>query len=111
MNRGTVKLSTIHSFKGWEIHTLVLIIENDNTSEEGFATEELIYAGITRCRGNLIVINVGNQGYNRGYKRRLAMASSGGRKSNFLWFLGVLSAAPLMPGVRQGLDEWVWRRT
>ncbi|GFO97233.1 hypothetical protein ig2599ANME_1433 [groundwater metagenome] len=27
MNPGTIKLSTIHSFKGWEIHTLFLIIE------------------------------------------------------------------------------------
>ena len=31
-NAGTTKFSTIHSFKGWETHTLVLIIENVDCS-------------------------------------------------------------------------------
>lgn len=64
MNPGTVKLSTIHSFKGWEIHTLVLIIENyDENSDSTFSMDELIYTGITRCRHNLIVVNLGNLKY------------------------------------------------
>ena len=33
MNSGTTKLSTIHSFKGWEIHTLFLIIDNPSTDD------------------------------------------------------------------------------
>ncbi|KKD39041.1 hypothetical protein WN50_05610 [Limnoraphis robusta CS-951] len=64
MNPGTVKLSTIHSFKGWEIHTLVLIIEDyDENSDSTFSMDELIYTGITRCRHNLIVVNLGNLKY------------------------------------------------
>lgn len=64
-NRGFLKLSTIHSFKGWEIDTLFLIItsENEENSSE-FTTEELIYTAITRCRTNLIVLNINNEKYN-----------------------------------------------
>lgn len=64
-NRGVIKLSTIHSFKGWEVDTLLLILENeqqDNVGEE-IVTKELIYTGITRCRRNLIIINIGNPEY------------------------------------------------
>jgi len=59
MNPGMMKLSTIHSFKGWEINTLFLIIEK----ESQFLTEELIYTGLTRCRKNLIILNLGNKLY------------------------------------------------
>jgi len=65
-NRGTMKLSTIHSFKGWEADTLFLIIANDSN-----VTEELVYAGITRCRTNLVIINVGNQKYHQFFKSYL----------------------------------------
>jgi superfamily I DNA/RNA helicase len=63
MNNGTTKFSTIHSFKGLEIQTLILIIENEDN-----ITEELIYAGITRCRNHLIIINIGNQKYHEFFK-------------------------------------------
>ena len=53
MNSGTVKISTIHSFKGWEINTIVLVI---NESEQEI-TPEIIYTAITRTRGNLLVLN------------------------------------------------------
>ena len=66
---GTVKLSTIHSYKGWEVDTLVLVIENyeyfNHEKWENFAIDELIYTGITRCRDNLIVVNLGNMKYHR----------------------------------------------
>lgn len=71
MNAGTTKLSTIHSFKGWEINNLVLFIEQDQVIQDGrehIALEELIYTGITRCRKNLIIINVANQEMNRFFK-------------------------------------------
>jgi hypothetical protein len=61
---GVVKLSTIHSFKGWEIHTLFLIIE-DEYNEKEFSTAELIYTGITRARFNLFILNLGNQKYHK----------------------------------------------
>ncbi|MBE9142362.1 nuclease-related domain-containing DEAD/DEAH box helicase [Planktothrix mougeotii] len=59
-NAGTVKLSTIHSFKGWETHTLVLIISNTDKIKEEGSLNELIYTALTRARKNLIVIDSTN---------------------------------------------------
>lgn len=70
MNFGTIKLSTIHSFKGWEIHTLILLIENETPFEE-FSTAELIYTGLTRCRSNLIIFNLGNQKYHNFFSENI----------------------------------------
>jgi superfamily I DNA/RNA helicase len=68
MNTGTMKLSTIHSFKGWEIHSLFLLIENEDGQHE-FGTNELIYTGLTRARINLFVFNLGNNKYDSFFKR------------------------------------------
>ncbi len=62
-NAGLVKLSTIHSFKGWEVDTLFLIIESEEDSSKTFTTDEMIYTAITRCINNLIVININNSRY------------------------------------------------
>lgn len=56
LDRGTMKLSTTHSFKGWEIETLVIII--DKTDDE--SSEELIYTALTRCKSNLLIFNRGD---------------------------------------------------
>lgn len=71
MNSGTTKLSTIHSFKGWEIATLFLLVENESDEEHEFTTDELIYTAITRCRQNLIIINIGNKRYDEFFKRTI----------------------------------------
>ena len=89
MNRGTYKLSTIFSFKGWETPVLFLIIETG--TQHGFSTllslsekaadleiagyeptkfsDELVYTGLSRCKGKLYIINIDykeeNQGNNR----------------------------------------------
>ena len=63
MNPGMIKLSTTHSFKGWEIPTLFLIINYDDVSDE------LIYTAITRCRYNLFVLNIGNKRYDVFFKQ------------------------------------------
>lgn len=76
MNSGTTKLSTIHSFKGWEIATLFLIIDSVNESEDSFTTDELIYTAITRCRQNLIVVNAGNKRYDSFFKQAVENNSS-----------------------------------
>ncbi len=56
LNGGTIKLSTIHSFKGWEIPTLFLIIDSD--------VDEVIYTAITRARHNIVIFNThGNKYY------------------------------------------------
>jgi len=60
MNSGTIKISTIHSFKGWESETIFLILENFNFQ---LTFDEILYTGITRSRANLILINYGNKDY------------------------------------------------
>lgn len=62
MNSGTIKVSTINSFKGWESELVFLIIEPKYEKDTYFnaAFDELLYTGITRSRNNLVVINFGN---------------------------------------------------
>jgi hypothetical protein len=55
MNSGITKFSTVHSFKGWEIKTLFLIVQRDNLEA---TYKELIYTGFTRCRNNLVIIDI-----------------------------------------------------
>ncbi|BAQ60552.1 DNA helicase II related protein [Geminocystis sp. NIES-3708] len=62
MNTGNTKFSTIHSFKGWEIDTLFLLIEKDS-EKNCFITDELIYTAITRCRNNLFIIDLEGNRY------------------------------------------------
>ncbi|MFY7938108.1 MAG: NERD domain-containing protein [Flavobacterium sp.] len=59
-DRGTLKLSTIHSFKGWEANTLFLILEEQFDGSDFMTSfEELIYTAITRSKTNLVVLNYG----------------------------------------------------
>jgi superfamily I DNA/RNA helicase len=68
MNSGTVKISTVHSFKGWESETLFLIIEKKYSSmSQSF--DEILYTGLTRSRNNLVIINYGNEEYHQKLKR------------------------------------------
>jgi hypothetical protein len=55
LNNGMLKISTIQSFKGWEIPTLFLIIDNN--------FEEAIYTAITRARHNIIIFDKKNGKY------------------------------------------------
>lgn len=63
LNSGMMKLSTVHSFKGWEIHTLFLLIDDKSTNE-------LVYTGITRARQNIIIINLGNSEFSHFFKHK-----------------------------------------
>ncbi len=78
MNRGTIKLSTIHSFKGWESPALFLVIENNivtnprlNKNRPSEFSDELVYTGLTRCQNFLFVINVGNPIYDEFFSKSL----------------------------------------
>ncbi len=62
-NPGLVKISTTHSFKGWDSHTLILILDRENEDQEEFTNDEMVYTALTRCKENLIVINLGNEKY------------------------------------------------
>lgn len=65
MNSGTIKISTINSFKGWESEVVFLILEPkyDYATTFNLSFDELLYTGLTRCRRNLVVINFGNAEY------------------------------------------------
>lgn len=65
MNSGTIKISTINSFKGWESEVVFLILEPKYELSNSFnvSFDELLYTGLTRCRRNLFIINFGNQEY------------------------------------------------
>jgi hypothetical protein len=67
MNRGTVIISTVHSFKGWESETLFLIIER-KYSGMSQSFDEILYTGLTRSRNNLVIINYGNEEYHEKLK-------------------------------------------
>lgn len=49
MNPGTVKLSTIQSFKGWEIDTLIVLLEEGSDFKNPSDDDELVYTAITRA--------------------------------------------------------------
>ena len=59
-------MSTIHSFKGWEIDNVILIWPPD-TSLEYLSKQQraaLFYTGVSRGMRNLVVLNA-NRGYDR----------------------------------------------
>ncbi len=67
-------LSTIHSFKGWEADTVILLVQNYGTNygvREDEAIPEIIYTGITRAKSNLFVINLGNEKYDDFFKQNI----------------------------------------
>ena len=66
LNAGMIKISTVHSFKGWEIHTVFLLIDKNST-------DELIYTGITRARKNIVIINFGNPKYANFFKKNIKL--------------------------------------
>lgn len=70
MNSGTIKLSTIHSFKGWEIDTLFLIIQKGSISNSKL-TDELIYTALTRCHHNLFILDCDQSRYASFFKAAL----------------------------------------
>jgi hypothetical protein len=51
-----VKMSTIHSFKGWELLNIVMYIPK-NARENPSKLDAIVYTAITRTRENLIVLN------------------------------------------------------
>ena len=67
MNSGTIKISTINSFKGWESEVIFLIIEpqNEKTTYFNLSFDELLYTGLTRCKRNLFIVNFGNEEYDQ----------------------------------------------
>ena len=63
MNSGTIKISTINSFKGWESEVVYLIVEKKYNFATRFNANfaELLYTGLTRCKRHLVIINYDNE--------------------------------------------------
>ncbi|MBD2766806.1 NERD domain-containing protein [Hymenobacter sp. BT664] len=51
-----LKMSTIHSFKGWELKNIVLFIP-EHAPESNAQLHSIVYTALTRTRENLIVLN------------------------------------------------------
>ncbi len=61
MGDSRLKISTIHSFKGWEVSNVIMFIPSEfKGSKEMF--DQQVYVAITRTKQNLIVLNA-NQRY------------------------------------------------
>lgn len=73
MESGKIKLATIQSYKGWGIHTEILIIGNDYFSDDKkkFLNAEMVYTGITRAKKNLVIINIGEKQYDEFFQKEI----------------------------------------
>ena len=76
----TIKLSTIHSFKGWESKSVILILQpemQESETYDGYYIQErentpaLIYTALTRAKCNLFIINLGNLKYDSFFKTNI----------------------------------------
>lgn len=63
MHPGYMKISTIHSFKGWESKMVFLIIDKYVSNDQSL--DEIVYTGITRCKEHLYIINMNNNVYDK----------------------------------------------
>jgi superfamily I DNA/RNA helicase len=77
LRTGTMKFSSLHSFKGWEIHTVFFLFDKGDDAEFEFMkhqqssqdidgesiNSEIIYTGLTRARNSLNIVNIGNMKY------------------------------------------------
>ena len=62
MGDSRLKMSTIHSFKGWELLNIVLFIP-ERAPESNKKLDAIVYTALTRTRENLIILN-SNKRYN-----------------------------------------------
>lgn len=71
METDGLKMSTIHSYKGWESPNVIIFLEPELQEREKYCVSarenvpELIYTAITRAKENLYIINLGNEKYHQ----------------------------------------------
>lgn len=65
MGDSRLKISTIHSFKGWEVINVILFIPQ-NTVGDINLNDSVVYTAMTRARHNLVVINSNQRYWNFG---------------------------------------------
>jgi hypothetical protein len=68
---GKLKISTIHSFKGYEAKTVFLIVDEDNYYEELDDNTEIVYTAITRSKFDIMVFTLENSKYNDFFRKHL----------------------------------------
>jgi len=56
MGGGKLKVSTVHSFKGWDAETVILLWKSTGFNDS--KQSALLYAGLTRAKTNLFVFNL-----------------------------------------------------
>ena len=83
MDNPGLKMSTIHSFKGWESKNVILLVDIDssttlmdldNDSDPyiiGLESQALIYTAITRAKENLFILNLGNFIYDKFFTKHI----------------------------------------
>ncbi len=75
MKGDVLKLSTIHSYKGWEAHNVIVILEPEGTGvycvPANLNSPEIIYTAITRAKESLFVINLGNTKYHSFFEKSI----------------------------------------
>lgn len=57
MGDSRLKMSTIHSFKGWEVPNVIVVVPS-LISRKGYLYDNIFYTAMTRAKENLIVINM-----------------------------------------------------
>jgi len=75
MEDDLIKLSTIHSYKGWEAQNVIVILESEGTVDycvpANLNSPEIIYTAITRAKESLFVINLGNTKYHSFFEKSI----------------------------------------
>jgi superfamily I DNA/RNA helicase len=58
MGDSRLKICTIHSFKGWEVKNVILLIPSiEDRYDENASLDRMLYTAITRSRQHLIILN------------------------------------------------------
>jgi superfamily I DNA/RNA helicase len=64
---GKLKISTIHSFKGWISKFIVLILDEkfDNAPKSSYNYDKMLYTALTRAEKSILIINNRNTKYHK----------------------------------------------
>lgn len=80
MDDDNIKMATIHSFKGWESPTVILLLQPEGSIDDDVYnvieqenSPALIYTAITRARRNLFIINIGNEKYHDFFTKKISV--------------------------------------
>ena len=75
-----IKMSTIHSFKGWEATTTILLLQPERQPNKSYgcyqihereSSPALIYTALTRAKCNLFILNLGNTKYHKFFSQNI----------------------------------------